>query len=389
MSAPSLLVRGAGSIGDLAGPRSVLVEDGRIAAIDEKAEERAPSVDRALDASGLVVAPGFVELQINGAAGRDFTLDPVAMWEVGDTLARSGVTSFLPTVITGPPDAALRALDAYRLGTVELDPSGAVPLGLHLEGPFLAEARRGAHDPDHLRDPDAATIDAWISSEAVRIVTLAPERPGALEAIARLAEAGIVASVGHTAADAATTTRAVDAGARMATHLFNAMPPLGHRDPGAAGVLLDDERVTLGLIADGVHLDPLVLRLVHRAAPGRIAVVSDAIASLGRAGGIHRLGNRDVVVRDGAARLADGTIAGSAAGLDAGVRGLAAATDSVRVAVEAATSTPARLLGLSDGRGAIAVGGRADLVVLDEALRVRLTLVAGAVVHESEGLRWA
>ena len=368
-----LHLRGLGRSGDLDGPSSILVADGTIVAFDDAADAAANGA-AVLDASGLTAVPGFIELQVNGVAGHDFTSEPGTMWTVGADLARYGVTSFLPTIVTAPPGVADAALQTFADGDA---PRGAVPLGVHLEGPFLSPVRAGAHDSTHLREPDLDTIDAWVATGAARIVTLAPELPGADAAIERLVAAGVVVAIGHTDADASTTSAAIDAGARFATHLFNAMPPMLHRAPGAAGALLADDRVTVGIILDGHHLDPTVARLIARAALGRIALVSDAIAGLGLPDGRHRLGDADAVVSHGSARRDDGTLAGSVVGLDACVRALAELTGSVRTAIEAVTSTPARLLGLDDGRGRIAVGGRADLVLLDDELRVRRTLVAG------------
>jgi N-acetylglucosamine-6-phosphate deacetylase len=253
---------------------------------------------------------------------------------------------------------------------------------LHVEGPYLSSQRAGAHDPGLLRDPDGAEIQGWLRASGVRILTLAPERPGAIEAIEQLVAAGVVASIGHTDADAPTTVRAIDAGATYATHLFNAMSPLAHRAPGAPGALLRDERVTLGMILDGHHLDPGVVDLVARLADGRISLVSDAIAALGLPDGTHSLGGAVVEVRDGVARLPDGTLAGSVAGLDACVRAFAAITGSARAAVDAVTATPARLLGDRD-RGRLDVGARADVVLLDSALAVRTTIIGGVVAFEA------
>jgi N-acetylglucosamine-6-phosphate deacetylase len=381
-----MLLRGLGAVGDLAGPRAVLVEDGRIEAIDVEAERAAPDDARIIEAGGLVAVPGFIELQINGADGHDFTTDPGAMWRVGGSLSRYGVTAFLPTIVTSPRGTVDAALAAWRGGG---SGDGAQPLGLHVEGPYLSPARCGAHDRSLLRDPDSDEIDRWLAGEGLRIVTLAPEIPGGLDAVALLATAGVVVSVGHTDADAETTTRAIEAGARYATHLFNAMPPLGHRDPGPVGALLADPRTTLGVIVDGHHLDPLVVGVVARAAVGRLSLVSDAIAALGLADGRHRLGERSVEVAGGTARLADGTLAGSVVGLDAGVRAVAEITGSPRQAVEAVTAVPARLLGLDDGRGVLQPGGRADIVLLDTALEVRGTLIGGELAFVSEVVSWA
>ena len=370
------LITGLSSLGDLDGPSSVLIRDGRVAARDADATRDAGSAT-VIRADGLTAVPGFIELQLNGMDGHDFTTDPESMRQLGDGPARFGVTAFLPTVVTSPRGAIDAALEAWRSGTPG---DGPVPLGLHVEGPYLSPARAGAHDPSLLRAADRHEIAGWLAVGGLRLVTLAPELPGSLEAIRQLTAAGTVVSVGHTDADAATTLRAIDAGARYATHLFNAMSPLGHRTPGAPGVLLADERVTVGLVLDGHHLDPIVTELVARLAPGRISLVSDATAALGLPDGTHRLGSRRVEVTDGRAALPDGTLAGSVAGLDACVRELARVTGSARAAVEAVTATPARLLGDGD-RGHLRAGARADLVLLEPDLHVRTTIVGGRVAY--------
>ncbi len=383
MSDPFVL-ENLGSIDPIGGPAALLVDDGRITALDATAAE--VPVARRLDGRGCVAVPGFVELQLNGAFGHDFTTEPETMWQVGAGLARHGVTAFLPTVVTSAPGSVEAALDAFE--DRPADVRGAVPLGLHVEGPFIAPERVGAHDPALVRDPDLGELRRWAKRGGVRILTLAPERPAALDAIRLLTKRGIVAAIGHTDADAATATAAVDAGARYATHLFNAMPPFGHRGPGAVGALLADARVTVGLILDRHHLDPIVVSLVERLAHGRISIVSDAIAALGLADGTHRLGERAVEVEDGSARLPDGTLAGSVTPIDACVRAFAAMTGAVDEAIGAVTAVPARLLGLDDGRGHLAVGGRADIVLLDEELEVQATIVGGTVAHAEEGLGW-
>lgn len=379
MSGARLLLYGLGQVNDLDGPSAIVIDDGRILALDGDAHAAAEGA-RVVDARGLTAAPGFIELQLNGMVGHDFTTDPDAMWGVGEPIARHGVTSFLPTIVTSPPGTVERALHAWRSKVPEAG-SGAVPLGLHVEGPFLSPRRNGAHDPALLRQPDLEELRRWSDGDGLRILTIAPELPRALDAISAIAEAGVVVSVGHTDADATTATAAVDAGARYATHLLNAMPPLGHRSPGAAGALLADERVTVGIIVDGRHLDPLIVRTIARAAPGRLSLVSDAIAAVGLAEGRHRLAALDVEVRNGAARLPDGTLAGSVVMLDDCVRNVASITGSARLAVEAVTATPARLLRLEDGRGHLRVGGRADIVLLDAQLGVRATFVGGELVH--------
>ena len=374
----SILVRGLVGHGDLASPPAILLADGRIAALGADAEHRATDAERVIDGSGMAAAPGYIELQLNGIDGLDFTSDPDSITRVGAAPARYGVTAYLPTIVTSPRGTVDRALSALGTG----DPGLPVPVGLHVEGPYLSPRRAGAHDPELLRDADTSEIAAWLATGGVRIVTLAPERDGAIAAIEQLVARGAVVSIGHTDADAATTARAIEAGATYATHLFGAMAPFHHRAPGAPGALLADDRVTLGLILDGHHLDPLVVELVARLAPNRVSLVSDAIAALGLADGEHVLGGRTVVVRDGSARLPDGTLAGSVVGLDACVRTFAAVTGSASAAIAAVTEAPARLLG-DAGRGRLEVGARADLVLLDDALRVRTTIVGGVVAFES------
>jgi N-acetylglucosamine-6-phosphate deacetylase len=378
-----LLIDNLGAAGGVSGPASIAIENGRIAALGPASV--GPSVTR-LDGRGLVAVPGFIELQLNGAFGHDFTAQPGTMWLVGEALARHGVTAFLPTIVTSPRGTIDAALDAQ--GNPPSTTGGALPIGLHVEGPFLSPDRAGAHDPALLRDPDLDELRGWTDEPGIRILTIAPERAAAMDAIRLLAERGVVPAIGHTDADAATATAAVDAGARYATHLFNAMPPFGHRVPGAAGALLADPRVTVGLILDRHHLDPIVVSLVERMARGRISLVSDAIAALGLPDGTYGLGSMEVEVRDDAARLPSGTLAGSVTPLDRCLRAFAAMTGAVTEAVSAVTAVPARLLGLDDGRGALMVGGRADVVLLDAELEVQATIVGGEVAFASEWLAW-
>jgi N-acetylglucosamine-6-phosphate deacetylase len=373
------LITGLVSLRDIEGPSSMLLEDGRIASLDADATRDAGPA-RVIHGDGLTAVPGFIELQLNGMDGHDFTTDPGSMLKLGDAPARYGITAFLPTIVSAPRGAVDAALGAWRSG--EATGGTPLPLGVHAEGPYLPPARAGAHSAALLRPPDPDEIAGWVADGGLRVVTLAPELPGALDAIGQLTAAGVVVSIGHTDADAPATQRAIDAGARYATHLFNAMSGFGHRAPGAPGALLADERVTLGMILDGHHLDPLAVALVARLAAGRISLVSDAIAALGLPDGTHRLGGREVDVRNGRAQLADGTLAGSVAGLDACVRELARVTGSPRAAVEAVTATPAQLLGEAD-RGVLRPGAHADLVLLDPGLRVRTTIVGGRVAFEA------
>ena len=337
------------------------------------------------DADGLLVAPGFVDLQVNGAAGIDLTSEPERLWEVAAALPRFGVTSFLPTIVTSPAEVVERALRALAAGPPE-GWVGARPLGLHLEGPMISSRRRGAHASRHVVTPSPAVITGWSADAGVAMVTIAPELPGAMAVIAELAGRGVVVSAGHTDADDRVARDAVAAGVRAVTHLFNAMAPLCGRDPGLVGATLAGLPVIASLIADGAHLHPNVLTFAWRAlGPDRRMLVSDATAALGAPPGGYRLGAL-AIASDGVRAWDPGTgrPAGSAAGLDAAVRNVVAITGcEVSEAIAAATSTPAGLLGRAE-LGTLDVGSPADMVLLDADLRVVATIVRGVVVHRRD-----
>jgi N-acetylglucosamine-6-phosphate deacetylase len=340
-----------------------------------------------LDATDLLVTAGFVDLQCNGAVGVDLTTEPERLWEVAAALPRWGVTAWLPTVVTAPPTVRERALATLRAGPPTGDAVVATPLGLHLEGPFLAPERRGAHDVRHIVPPSTAVVETegWSGAGGVALVTLAPERPGALDVVRALVDRGVVVSAGHTSATAGEARAAIDAGVTYVTHLFNAMAPLHHREPGLVGVALTDERLRVGLIADGLHVDPAVLALAARALSGRLTLVTDAVAALGVAPGPMRLGDASATVSaaDGSVRLADGTLAGSTLPLDRAVRNLVAfGGGSFAHAIEAVTATPAAVLGLAD-RGVVAAGAVGDLVLLTPAGEVVATVVGGRVAYDA------
>lgn len=327
--------------------------------------------------SGVLV-PGLVDMQINGCFGVDFVAADAAGWaEVSARLPETGVTSFVPTFITAPvPDlvAGLR-----RTAALPADLGGARVLGVHVEGPFLSPDRHGAHDPALLRDPTPEAVDALIEAAPglLRMHTLAPERPGALAAIRRLVDAGVLVSVGHSDATAEQTEAAADAGARLVTHLFNAMRPLHHREPGVVGQGLADPRLTCGLIADLHHVAAPICRLAFAAAPGRIVLVTDAVAAAGMPPGTYDLGGQQVSVDPlGLPRRPDGTIAGSGLRLDAAIANVVAAGVDLRSAVDAASRLPADILGRPD-LGRIEAGGTADLVWLGDDLSARATWLAG------------
>jgi N-acetylglucosamine-6-phosphate deacetylase len=327
-----------------------------------------------------IAAPGFVDLQVNGCDGVDLmTADADAVRALGRALARTGVTAYLPTLITAAAAATDAALDVLADAIATPDPAGARPLGVHLEGPYLSPARLGTHPERHRRDPDAAELAGWCRRAPVAAVTLAPELPGALPLIKGLARDGVLVSLGHSDATAAQARAGFDAGARAVTHLFNAMRPLGHREPGLPGAALAAPDVTVMVIVDGYHLAADVVRLVFTAAPGRVALVTDATSAAGRPDGVYELAGVALEVRDGAVRNPAGALAGSTLTLDAAVRHTVALGIDEVTALVAATEVPARLLGRADA-GRLCPGAPADVVVLDDALQVVDTLLGGTPV---------
>jgi len=397
----------------------VVVADGRIVEIVESGSAPGPRPSggghdaepaSVVDCSGSVIAPGFIDLQCNGAVGLDITSDPSCIPDVARSLPRFGVTAFLPTVVTSPAATRQRAIDTMQAEPPA--PDGAAALGLHVEGPLIAPTRLGAHPahlvvdadalglhvegpliaptrlgahPAHLvvdADALAAEIDRWVESDVVRLVTLAPELPGALAVIGRLRAGGIVVSAGHTEMTPDDLAAARAAGVSWVTHLFNAMAPFGHRSPGSVGAVLADDAVVGGLICDGIHVDPVAVRAAWRAlGAGRVTLVSDASPALGAPFGRFDLGGFEVIHDETGVRTRDGVLAGSALPLDRAVRNLVEYTGcSLVEAIEAATSVPADLLGLTD-RGRVAAGCRADLALLDPSGELRATIVGGRCVH--------
>ena len=321
-----------------------------------------------------IAAPGFVDLQVNGFGGVDLLeADADGFRKAGDALLESGVTSYLPTFITGPEEHLLLAL--RELPRADGGPS---ILGVHLEGPFLASTRLGTHPPAWRRDPDPALLERLIGAGPVRLVTLAPELPGAEELIDLLQLRGITVSCGHTDATADEADAAFDRGIRTVTHLFNAMRPLRHRDPGLVGAALAREDVVVQIIVDGIHLADETAKVVWRAAAGRVALVTDAIAGAGAVGadGAYSLGGLEVSVRDGVARGPDGVLAGSLLTMIEAVRNLHSLGVPLEDALTAATAVPARVIA-EPNAGRLALGLPADLIVLDDSLEIERVLLGG------------
>lgn len=334
---------------------------------------------------GGTAAPGLVDLQVNGFDGVDLmAAEADAVRHVARALAAHGVTAWLPTLITADPAATEQAL---RVLAAVMDagpgPGEARVLGVHLEGPFLSPRRLGTHPPEHRRDPDEDLLARWRGLAPVVAVTLAPELPGALELVRRLSADGVRVSLGHSQASAVQAHAGFDAGASAVTHVFNAMSPLHHREPGLPGAALARPEVFVQLVVDGHHLADDVVRLVWAAAAGRTVLVTDATAASARPDGRYALAGVDLTVRDGAVRNPAGALAGSALTLDRAVRNALALGLEEGAVLQAATATPARLLGRTDV-GVLAPGARADLVLLDDDLAVREVLLAGAPVSEPE-----
>lgn len=340
-----------------------------------------------VDLSGHWVLPGFVDTHVHGGGGAAFSagMAEEALRAV-HAHRRHGTTTMVASTVTAP----LRDLVAQAGALADLVEQGDLA-GVHFEGPFLARGRCGAHDPALLRDPDPAAVRSLLTAArgTAAMLTLAPELPGGIDAVRLLRDSGVVAAVGHTDAPYETTREAVAAGARVATHLFNAMPPFAHRAPGPVGALLEDERVTVELINDGVHLHRAALALAVRAAgPSRVTLVTDAMAAAGLGDGRYRLGPREVAVADGVARLTaagspagHGALAGSTLTLDRAVhRTVAVDRLPMPDVVRAVSTTPARLLGLDDRIGSIEAGKDADLVVMDDDLALTAVMRKGTWV---------
>lgn len=329
-----------------------------------------------------IVAPGYIDLQVNGGFGVEVDGNPASFRTLARRLPERGVTAYLPTAITAPPEFYSPVFAAYEAA---LGAPGAEPLGIHLEGPYLSPLRKGAHRLEVIEAARPEGLEALLTPH-VRLVTLAPERDGAAAMIRRIVRHGAIVSLGHLNATYEEFVRGVDAGATMATHLYNAMRPFGHRDPGPIAATLIDERVTAGLIADGYHVHPAAVRLAVRArGPAGVALVSDIVLPAGLPSGQYTYSGLDVTVEGNRTSLPDGTIAGAIATLDEGVRNVVTWTGlSPAAAIAMATETPARLLGLRH-KGRIVEGADADLLLLDDGLHVRATFARGECVYTAPG----
>jgi len=340
-----------------------------------------------LDARGCVVLPGFIDLHIHGSAGHD-TMDatPKSLPAISAFLARHGVTAFTPTTMTAPHPATLTALKNVAAALTHPMPGAAI-LGVHLEGPYISPRFPGAQAKENIRAANLSEWDELLAAGPIKLITLAPEEPGAEPLIDAALTAGVRVIIGHSAASYEQASAAFDRGISQATHSFNAMSGLHHRTPGVVGALLTDDRIFAQLIADTVHVHPAAMNVLARCKGAeRLLLITDAIRATGLPDGESELGGQPVFVRDGQCRLADGTLAGSILTMDVALRHFLAATGwPLEKAWPVTSRTPALALGIADTYGTIAPGYRADLVVLDAGLEVVATVVGGRVVYLRAG----
>ncbi|MDQ6878273.1 MAG: N-acetylglucosamine-6-phosphate deacetylase [Candidatus Dormibacteraeota bacterium] len=359
---------------------SVLVEDGWVTWVGPGEPDEQAGVEQ-LGGDDAIIAPGFIDLQVNGFGGQDAASGVEAVRKIARRLPETGVTGFLPTIITAPlRDAA--TFPAIAAEASEADGAGARVLGAHLEGPFLNPQRKGCHDASLMIEPSPDNLRPLLANPC-RLITVAPELPGGMDAVRTLTRAGVVVSAGHSNATYEQGRAAIDAGVRFGTHLFNAMSPLHHREPGLPGALLSADQAVTGLIADGHHVHEALLAVTFaRKGEGGIALTTDQVAAAGMPPGRYRLGGGEVISDGQTVRRAEGMLAGSVATMPQLIRIAAGLVgSSLRAALTMASLTPARALGLPLGR--IAPGAPADLVVMGRDLQVRATLVAGRIVFKA------
>jgi N-acetylglucosamine-6-phosphate deacetylase len=364
----------------------MLVEQGHVLELSTRSSREIPPGVALYDFGDDTIVPGYIDLHIHGSAGFDvMDDDPRALPAIEHLLARHGVTSYFPTTVTASLDVTLRAIERLA-NAIEISEQGlessagrAVPIGIHLEGPFISRARCGVHPPQHLLAPTLKVFEQlWQAARGrIRMMTIAPELEGAPELIAEAAQRRVCVSLGHSDADFAATERGVEAGARHATHTFNAMRPLDHRSPGILGSVLTDPRISADIIADGIHLDPVIVKLFAKAKGlEQTVLISDAISATGMPNGIYRLGSFEVEVRDGRCTV-NGKLAGSALTLDRAVRNLAQFAEwTLPQAIAAASWNPARAARI-ENKGVLAIGADADFIVLNGEGKVLRTFIGG------------
>lgn len=364
----------------------LVIEDGVITEISSRSSRVSPANSTSIDFGDAILAPGFLDIHIHGGAGLDvMRASRAELPRFGHFLTEHGVTGYFATTVAAPLDTTYQALErlADEIEAIPQSNGGAVQaraLGIHLEGPFLSHKRRGVHPPEFLVEPTVEIFDKlWQAARGhVRMLTIAPEIPGALEVIAEASRRNVCVSIGHSDSDLSVARGAVKAGARHATHTFNAMRPLDHRNPGIIGEVLSDDTITADIIVDGIHVSPEVVKVFLQAkGPERAVLITDAISATGMPEGRYQLGPIEVEVKDGRATAGD-SLAGSVLTMDRAIRNVTKFSDwTLRQAVRAATWNPAKAVGLSMSHGKLAAGVKADFVVLRRSGDVLKTIVAG------------
>jgi N-acetylglucosamine-6-phosphate deacetylase len=364
----------------------VAVEDEHITSLQSRDATAIPK-GRVLDFPGLILVPGFIDIHIHGGAGRDaMEANDSALAQIERQLIRHGVTAYLPTTVTAPHERILEALDGLgkSIAAANSNHGRARPLGIHLEGPFISHHKRGVHPPENLQSPSPEAFERFWQASAgtIRMMTIAPELPGAVETVRYARPRGVHSSLGHSNATYEQANLGICAGADHATHTFNAMRALDHRDPGILCAVLENNELTADIIADGIHVHPSVLSLFLRAkGADRAILITDAISATGMPDGIYKLGGFEVQVSNGRCEY-QGKLAGSVLTLDQAIRNVMTfAGWQLQPAVRLATLNPAQRLGISDQRGLLAPGRRADLVVLTPEGQVAHTIVGGEIAN--------
>jgi N-acetylglucosamine-6-phosphate deacetylase len=367
---------------------ALLVRDGVIDAVGPRSTLQVPRGAAEFDGSGLAAIPGFVDVHIHGAGGRDVMEGSgEALATISQKLAEFGTTSFVATTVTAGIDETCRAaagISQYVGAQHSTDPLGAEVLGIHFEGPFLSKERRGVHPPDKLQLPSAPVLERFLQAAAgnARILTIAPELLGAAPCIDAARKVGLVVSMGHTDANYEQARAAIARGVHHATHVYNAMRPFTHRDPGVIGAVLTSPDVNAELIADGIHVDEIAMKILLQAkGPERVVLISDGTAATGMPDGKYLLGGIEVTVTDGVCRNAEGALAGSTLTLDRALRNIVKLGIPFPDAVRMLTLNPASVLGIEFKKGSLRAGADADIVLLDDNLQVRHVWARGVAIH--------
>ncbi len=362
-------------------PSDLLLRNGKIERLDDNIQTS--SDFEILDADGLILTPGWIDIQLNGAFGLDFTEDPESIWQAASQLPKLGTTSFLPTIITSPLETVEHAIEVLVKGP---PPGfrGSHALGLHIEGPFLNPSKKGAHNPSYLKIPHPTYVENWSRTNGVFLVTLAPELDNNFATTRRLNEQGVIVSAGHSLSTFEQATEAFQHGIRCGTHLFNAQPAIEHRKPGLSVAILESDNIYSGVIVDGIHMHPSMVNLAWKCkGVKRFITVTDAISALGMPPGKYNLGEFEINVSETTVTLADGTLAGSNITQQNSLRNLMAWTGcTLFEAVQTVTGTPAELFTLPN-KSKIILGADADLVLIDNEINIFATIVDGEILFKA------